>query len=250
MNNSTPNDKAWYRHWFNQEYLEVYGHRSDEAAIKEAKFIESSLDLTSKDTLLDIACGNGRHLKYFISQGYQIYGADLSFDLLKVANSPERASGRVARHDMRWPCFKQRSFDAVFSIFTSFGYFESDAEHLSQLYEVNKLLKKDGKFFFDFLNLEYALQNLIPESSKDTSLGKVVEKRAYDQNTRRIIKTIELVEKQKSFTESVRAYSFKEIENMFLDAGLALVNVYGDFSGSDYNQASSERLIISAKRYL
>ena len=249
MSDSTLNDKAWYSRWFNKEYLKVYGHRSDEAAEKEAEFIEKSLGLKPGQRVLDIACGNGRHLLYFNSQGYEVFGADLSLDLLEIANSPERLSGKVVRHDMRWPAFKQRSFDAVFSIFTSFGYFESDAEHLSLLYEINKLLRDDGKFFFDFLNAEQAIKNLIPESEKDTSLGKVIEKRTYNKESNRIIKTINLVDEGKVFTESVKAYRFNQIEKMFLDAGLELIDVYGDFSGSKYTQ-ESERLIICAKRYL
>ncbi|MCB0317841.1 MAG: class I SAM-dependent methyltransferase [Bdellovibrionales bacterium] len=247
MNDSHDNDQAWFKRWFNQEYLDLYDHRTDQAACHEAKFIEQALMLKPENRLLDVACGNGRHLLYLKSQGYDVFGADLSFDLLKIANQSERFPGRLVRYDMRWPCFKTKSFDAVISMFTSFGYFASDAEHLAVLIEINKILKNQGRLFFDFFNIDYVLKNIKPKTEKETSLGRVCEYREYNSETKRVKKIINLLDKNKTYTESVRAFNLDELKKMFIDSDFIIEEIYGDFSGAKFS-IDSERLIICAKK--
>lgn len=37
--------------------------------------------------ILDLACGSGRHLIYFLEKGFNMYGIDLSDEAIKIANS-------------------------------------------------------------------------------------------------------------------------------------------------------------------
>lgn len=70
-------------------------------------------------TLLDVACGTGRHLE-LLRQDYQVEGVDLEADLLELAGN--RLPGiSLHRADMR-DFDLGRQFDAVTCLFSSIGY--------------------------------------------------------------------------------------------------------------------------------
>jgi SAM-dependent methyltransferase len=66
-------------------------------------------------TVLDIACGHGRHLHYLAAQGHQVLGVDRSPEALSAA----AAWGKVQQADIEnapWPLMQNgqpRQFDAV-----------------------------------------------------------------------------------------------------------------------------------------
>ena len=70
-------------------------------------------------------------------------------------NKNERLDFKV--HDMRLP-FNEK-YDAIFNLFTSFGYFDDDAVDISILQNIKNGLKKEGVFVFDFLNVLLLLYN-------------------------------------------------------------------------------------------
>jgi ubiquinone/menaquinone biosynthesis C-methylase UbiE len=70
-------------------------------------------------TLLDVACGTGKHVEYLIDH-YQVEGIDLCQDMLAVAR--ERSPG-VFFHQGDMVDFKlDRTFDVVTCLFSSIGY--------------------------------------------------------------------------------------------------------------------------------
>ena len=71
-------------------------------------------------TLLDVACGTGRHLE-LLSDGYRVEGLDLDAQLLAVAR--ERLPS-VPLHSGDMRDFELgRRFDVVTCLFSSIGYF-------------------------------------------------------------------------------------------------------------------------------
>ena len=76
-------------------------------------------------TLLDVACGTGRHLE-LLSDGYRVEGLDLDAQLLAVAR--ERLPG-VPLHSGDMRDFELgRRFDVVTCLFSSIGYVRDDDE--------------------------------------------------------------------------------------------------------------------------
>lgn len=77
-------------------------------------------------SLLDVACGTGTHLEYFVKEFSDTEGLELSQDMLRHARS--RVPGvRLHQGDMRG--FRlERRFDAVVSMFSSVGYLRTTAE--------------------------------------------------------------------------------------------------------------------------
>ena len=238
----------WFEDWFGSEYLELYAHRNAESASAEVSWLTKELKLGTASRVLDVACGAGRHLSALMRISLHCFGGDLSMPLLKTAASSDSwLEGRLLRYDMRSLPFANDSFDAVVSLFTSFGYFADDLQHLKSLKEIARILKPNGTFLFDFLNSTKTIRELVPETKRSQNGKLLIEKRSYNLNTRRIEKQIEIKTptSEKNFIESVRAYSELEISDLFKQAGLKIIKQFGSLAGAPFN-SEADRLIVIA----
>ncbi|MFT7616381.1 MAG: SAM-dependent methyltransferase [Planctomycetota bacterium] len=243
-------DDEWYKRAFNADYSAIYAHRDDSSATKEVRWSLGQMSVPNEGSVLDLCCGNGRHTVQLANEGFRVTAVDLSIPLLQQTMSRRINGAHVACADMRNLPLKSGSMDAVFSFFTSFGYFQEDQTNAGVLCEIARVLKNGGKVLFDFLNADYVRQNLVP-ISRDEKEGTVLEqtRRITDDGTR-VEKTVvftqpgQLVEK---YTESVRLFSQEELVVLFEDAGLSTTNFYGDFEGSLFT-SGSPRLVCFAQK--
>ncbi len=241
----------WFKDWFSsEEYNLVYLHRDDNDARKLIDLILNTTGLSKNNLILDGPCGAGRHLNYLNQLGFNVVGFDLSKPFLIQAKNNSLTLGfnpLLFRADIRHINFKQE-FDAVINLFTSFGYFQSDEENFSFPRNAYSFIKKDGFFVLDYLNKNYLTQNLIPLSSRKVNSIIVEEKREILGD--RVIKTIKVDDslKSKEFYESVKLYSKDFILERFLSFGYSVLRIFGDYNGSQYDEKTSERLIIIFKK--
>ena len=126
-------EKVWYSEWFDSEYYHLlYQERDYTEAAKFLDKLLSALDVQPREKVLDLACGRGRHSIYLSTKDLLVTGIDLSAKNISQASEEENERLHFAVHDMR-ESYKERYFDYVFNLFTSFGYFESDAENVMVL---------------------------------------------------------------------------------------------------------------------
>jgi 2-polyprenyl-3-methyl-5-hydroxy-6-metoxy-1,4-benzoquinol methylase len=97
---------------------------------------------------LDLACGKGRHARTLHALGLNVLGTDLSPQSIAFANESTVDGLRFQVHDMREPLHNE-SFDAVFNLFTSFGYFDSTAENQRVIDAVACMLNPNGFLIID-----------------------------------------------------------------------------------------------------
>lgn len=97
--------------------------------------------LEKDDVVLDLGCGNGRAVKYFIDKGFRGIGVDISDEMLGLAkkNIPE---GKFFRTEFTDIGFKPESIDAVISFF-ALNHIPK-VEFKKTLKICKKILKKDG----------------------------------------------------------------------------------------------------------
>ncbi|MBC7524978.1 MAG: methyltransferase domain-containing protein, partial [Flavobacterium sp.] len=121
--NQNANSKTWYASWFDSPYYHIlYKDRNYREAQIFMDNLTRYLNLPEKAKVLDLACGKGRHSIYLNQLGFEVTGVDLSENSILEAKKNENESLHFNVHDMRNP-FHQK-FDAIFNLFTSFGYFE------------------------------------------------------------------------------------------------------------------------------
>jgi SAM-dependent methyltransferase len=240
--------RKWFQYWFNSPYYHIlYSQRND----AEAEFLIDNLSFYLKPApdsrILDIACGRGRHAIYLNKKGYDVTGIDLSEQSIKYAKQFEQKHLHFFVHDMRKLSFINY-FDIALNLFTSFGYFDTEKDHVNALKSFRKGLKQDGTLVIDYFNTIKILKNLTQREIKtvdgiEFQLNKFVAEG-------KIIKHINFEHRSKDFAfeERVQAFQLSDFERMFEKSGLKLLKTFGSYSLQDYDENKSDRLILVCKK--
>ena len=109
-------------------------------------------------TLLDLCCGQGRHTNLLAQHGYQMVGIDRDPAALEKAR--RQASGSVVyqQMDMRQLETLPGSFDAILSLWQSFGYFD-EATNRDILRQMSAKLNPNGRLILDLYHRGYFEQH-------------------------------------------------------------------------------------------
>mgnify|MGYP000636859688 FL=1 len=238
--------KDWFTDWFNTPYYFIlYKNRNDEDAQLFMKNITEFLALPKTTHILDLPCGKGRHSVFLNSLGYKVTGGDLAENSIKIAKEFENDSLHFKVHDMR-KAFNNK-YDAVFNLFTSFGYFEDDKEDILILQNIKNGLHKDGYFVFDFLNADFVKANLVAKETK--IVDNITFNITREITNGFIIKNISFFadNKQHSYTERVKYLDIHKMKAYLEKVGFKITNVFGDYKLNEYDAFTSNRLILVAK---
>lgn len=237
----------WFKDWFNSDfYLDVYAHRNDEDAKKIVELILSLIKLQTASKILDSSCGNGRHAVNFAQKGFKVTGFDLSPQLLKFAKAEAIKNNlniKLINADIR-NFFIKEKFDLIVNLFTSFGYFESDSENFLFFKNALNMMKEKSFLVFDYFNYDFIIRNLVEQDTKKINGITIKQNRTIQKG--RIIKEIHIKKEQKEFTfiESVKLYEKDNLIGIFRSLGFKIIKLLGDYSGNDFDQFNSPRLII------
>ena len=236
----------WFASWFDTPYYHIlYKDRDCTEARAFMDTLTNYLNLPEDAKILDLACGKGRHSIYLNELGYDVTGADLSENSIAAASKFSNEKLHFKVHDMREP-FDEK-FDAIFNLFTSFGYFENDEDNFTTLKAIHNSLSEYGFAVIDFMNVDYVLKNLVAEQTKTIEGIEFHIKKYLKDN--HIIKEINFEDKGKAFhyTEKVRALTLEDFEVMMEKAGIDLLDIFGDYKLHKFHKNESERLIMIFK---
>lgn len=232
----------WFEEWFGEEYLELYPHRDESEAARLIALVARTVALAPGSRVLDICCGAGRHARAFADQGCRTVGVDLSRHLLQRAR--QVAGVPLVRADVRELPFRAGSFDLAVNLFTSFGYFATDAEHQAALVEMLRPVKSGGWFVIDFLNAEQVARSLVPSEAMTTAAGPVTVERWLQDDGRFVIKTITTPD-GRQFMERVRLLSRAELTGMVTAAGGTVAHAFGAYDGSPIDPAAPRVILVA-----
>lgn len=241
------NSKDWFVDWFDTEYYhQLYKTRDEDEAKHFIKTLLVYLQLEPSSRVLDLACGKGRHSRTLASHDLNVLGVDLSANSIRYAKQFEQANLRFAVQDMRNPL--DLKFDAIFNLFTSFGYFDSMDDNEKVIKAVQSMLKPNGFFVIDFMNAKKVVANLIASERKEIDGVKYLIKREFSGT--HIYKRIEIQDEEKSFvfTERVQYLIEKDFRTLLEANDFKVVDVFGNFNLDPFNEECSDRLILIAKK--
>jgi cyclopropane fatty-acyl-phospholipid synthase-like methyltransferase len=240
--------KEWFDTWFDTPYYHIlYSNRDETEAEVFLTNLMEHLKVKKGASILDLPCGKGRHTLFLAEKGYTLTGADLSVASIAMAQSHAPAGVTFLVHDLRKPAWNE-SFDYVLNLFTSFGYFETEAEDKAAFTTLSRALKKGGSLVIDFMNVARAV-NLLKEEETKTIEGITFHLKRYVQDGY-IHKEIrfEADETPYFFTEKVKALTLEDFKGFFTFAGLTLTDVFGSYQLDAYDAVESDRLIMIAKK--
>lgn len=240
--------KAWFELWFDSPlYHILYKNRNQEEA---NQFIDTVLRKLTIEygSILDLACGKGRHAYYLAQKGFDVVGLDLSKESIQYANTMYQLDNlEFYVHDMRLP-FRINYFNYIVNLFTSLGYFDDLKENEKVFESMHLGLKDGGYIFIDFMNSEKVIHNLVQRENKLIDGYQFYLRREVLNG--KIIKNIQVEKEEKiwMYREEVQALTQFHFHTFLNKTGFELVKEYGDYQLNPFNVKTSDRYILLAKK--
>ncbi len=245
--------KQWFEEIFDDDYLRTLPFLTARQTEREAAFIAESLAVSPGGTLLDLACGYGRHAMELAGKGYQVTGLDLSLPLLIRAADAARRSGltvNFSHGDMR-EMTNEDEFDGAYCTFTSYGYFDDDTNRKVAA-NLARAIKPGGRLLIDVVNRDYLVRDL-PTRVWWQGEGCVVLEEVdfnYFSSRLQVQRSIIFEDGRQAEQEiSIRAYSLHEIGKVLHHAGFRVTEISGGLAlRGKFFGASSRQLIVLAEK--
>ena len=225
------------------EMYELFGYPS--TTHQDCSFLQDAFSMFGQDikTILDLACGTGRHAIGMTKRGYSVTGVDISPKMLNVARakaSEQKLTIDFMMQDIRRIDFKVR-FDACYCLFNTLITFTRNEDLLNIMNGVNGCLKPGGLFIIEVGNLwSYIARGLFQNSQYEREDEKQGWKRIRQDKTvigpyNNIYSTETLTKYSKNDAESQqertvipkRVFSINELDLLFRLTGFRILEVYG-----------------------
>ncbi|MFY0642907.1 MAG: methyltransferase domain-containing protein [Bacteroidia bacterium] len=238
----------WFIDWFDSPYYDLlYKNRDENEARVFLDNLLKYLKLGSNIKVLDLACGKGRHSKILSEHVQEVVGLDLSQRKIEFAQGLSNSNLKFVRHDMRKP-FPSGPYRVIFNLFTSFGYFKNENEHLATLENCCSALEEGGVFVMDFLNIEYVRNNANQKEVKEQDgISFIIEKKLQNGYLHKSI-SFNADGKHYQFQERIRAYSKEDLHDMLSKVKLNIAALFGSYQLEQFDTLNSERLILIARK--
>jgi SAM-dependent methyltransferase len=240
----------WFRQWFNSPYYhKLYFERDEHEAEAFISRLLAYLKPQQGASIVDIACGRGRHARILASKGFDVTGFDLSPASIAFAKQFETDYLHFYEHDVRLP-FWINYFDYAFNFFTSFGYFRTEREHNNAIRTISQSLNNKGVFVLDYLNAHCAEDNLVHKSEKEIDGIHYQLTKWFDETHfyKKIVIEDPALKAPVEFVEKIAKFSLGDFNDILAYNGLQVQQVFGDYQLNAYDVKKSPRLIVVAKK--
>ncbi|MBI2067048.1 MAG: class I SAM-dependent methyltransferase [Deltaproteobacteria bacterium] len=236
----------WWKRLFVGAY-QRFRPRTSSDINREVDFVLRHLRIFPGGRFLDVGCGSGEHAIQIAARGYDVTGIDIAPQLIWRAQKKGR--GRRIRFrvcDMRRLDYFEK-FDAVTSIFTSFGYFD-DRENQVVLQGMRRALRKGGRLYLDIVNGDWLKTHL--RKIVRMKRGNLILQRSerWDEENNRVLGKWIFKRKgrlEKRVEVALRAYRRPEIDRLLHENHFRIEAVFGDVDGTPFS-LTSRRIIVVA----
>ncbi|CAA0078464.1 D-alanine--D-alanine ligase B [Halioglobus japonicus] len=160
----------WWKTLFNSVYLKTDGDvvENSENTRAEIDMLIRAVDIDENSDVLDLCCGQGRHVLELARRGFKnLHGFDRSQYLVRLARKRARNEGlrvKFSEGDARRIHLPENSKDCVVVMGNSFGYFEREEDDLEVLHSIMRVLRSRGKLVLDVVDANWMVHNFEPRS--------------------------------------------------------------------------------------
>lgn len=249
-----PADAHWWKSYFDDVFLRIYRPLRDETRTAlEADAVCELLGLNDGARILDVGCGWGRHSLELARLGFQMTGFDYSARLLEEAERSAEADAlevRWVQGDMRKLDFYQE-FDAILSLFSTFGYFTTDEEDRAVLRGMREAATPGGFLLIETMHRDMIAREFAERDWWETPEGDVVRvERSFDAVagiTHELLRWRDANGKEGEKPHSIRVRSAPEWDDLLNRSGWRPIEWIGSWDLEPFTHLS-ERLIVVAER--
>lgn len=238
------------RFWLGFQHVIFTPERMQTAPL-EVELIVQRLDLTPGMHVLDLGCGIGRHSLEFARRGFRVTGLDRTTVYLEQARAAAQAENlevEFVQSDML-DFRRENTFDAVISMFSTFGYYEDPADNQGVARNVCQSLKPGGVFLIDMHGKEtLAAVFRAHEWYRKDDLIVLEEVKLLGDWERVNVRWILLEganRLEEAFTQQIWAAS--EMRTMLKEAGFGNVNFFGRLDGIPYNHHARRQITVARR---
>ena len=245
----------WWTQIFNDEYLALLPPYTSRDTRREVDFIQQTLGIEAGGLILDLACGAGRHAVGIAQRNYRVVGVDLSLSMLARAGElAQEAEQKInfIHGDMRDLGF-DRTFDGVYCVDTSLGYFDEPTNQ-KVLEGVFRALKPGAPFLIEIANRDFVIAQQPNMTWFQADNLVCMEETDFNYINSRLYITRQVImgdnQSQSRYNFSIRLYSLHEIGLMLHHAGFAVTKVSGHHAtpGAFFGGDSSKIIILAERR--
>ena len=220
-------------------------------AAEEITMIVDLLKLKPKAAVLDLGCGQGRHSLELAKRDFVVTGLDgnqFFLDFVMKKSKESNVEIRLVKADMK-TFIQPEAFDLIFNMGSSFGYFEEQADHLQVLKNIHGSLKPSGACLFELLGKEVVPKMFVEREWTEIDGTYFLDDRRVNNNWSRIVNHCRIIKDGvvKDGTFSLTIFSGVEFSDMLRTAGFSEISLYGDLSGSPYDQHAKKLVAVAVK---
>ncbi len=259
LSNKTQNnavyDSFFLEQTFNSPQMQAHSK-------KEVEWLTSKINLPKTATILDVACGSGRHLKAFVELGYRPHGLDTSPDCIRQAHANcAQIKDQIIEVDfLSYASESTNEFELVFIAGASFGYDSSLTVVLEHLQSLLSLVASNGYLVIQFLNKNWASFTV---KNKITFWNESEEYYTLDKRTLTgdLLKSDKIFIKkddafQKKYSDVVHTFTRTELEthskeiSAKLKRSFSVVTLSDSFSDIQFSETGSATPVVILRRLL
>jgi glycine/sarcosine N-methyltransferase len=211
-------------------------------------------------SVLDVACGPGRHAATMAAWGLKVTAADPDKGMIALAGEHARTK-QVSVELIEADFLSLASqipgpFDAIMCVGNSFPALRESDERVRVLKDFASLMSSSGILVIHLLNYEVLLKSIdagAPVQVRTSTDGSVRFVKSFRRAGAHVEMSIEFRGAEGTggrLVHELYPVNDEQLRAEIEGAGMKVVGTFGDYAGGRFERASSEDLIIVAQKFL
>jgi SAM-dependent methyltransferase len=201
------------------------------------------------DKIIEVGCGTGRILEFFLKQDYKIVGVDVSQEMLDKANGKlsqwiNSDNLKLFNHDFTFHRFND-SFDKVLLTFYTFNYIiDKPSDFLHNIYDsinINGLLLMDLFYPTTFSNKSIDNTWIQKDYTISETVIKIKDNRHVIDNIERRQQIFNINDNEIKIDTDRKYYSPSDIKGLLEKVGFKNIQLTLDYDFSAFSNMIDER---------
>ncbi|HTX87982.1 MAG TPA: class I SAM-dependent methyltransferase [Bacteroidales bacterium] len=246
-----------YPDFFARFYDLIYGKLR--SSVDTEYFLRKARE--AKGPVLEIGTGTGRIFLEALKQGADIYGIDISPEMIAVLKSrlDPVQHNRVSVQDMR-NFFSDRSFSLILAPFRVFMHLTETQDQLAALNHIHSFLEPGGAFIFDLFIpdmkiIEKGMQDVVDfegeyrpgEMVRRTTSSRSNMERHITYVTMKFDWTENGEWKTGTFFTQMRFFFLRELEELLEHSAFRKFDIFGNYLEEPVGSGSKDYLVVCTK---